>query len=169
MTMKKALITARKITSAILKITLLLLILLVLTPIGYFAWRANQPMDMPEYGGRTFYELLAERRQAYNDLAQAYQTNHPSVEVKKGACFLTEISIELLEIPLSGTYAMAGIYPEMQKSIDPRDIQNGYVPADATWTTILPSSWKTFEMFVWGTIEHAPQGPVPYCRIRPPQ
>jgi len=146
----------------------LVVIVALLAPIGYFAWRASQPMSMPEYDGRTFYQLLSERRQAYDDLAQIYQASHPSVDVKNGACFFTEMSVELLEIPISGRYALSAIYPNMQKSIDPRDIRNGYIPSNVTWVNILPSTWKVFEMFVWGTIEHAPDGPVPYCRILAP-
>lgn len=148
------------------KILGLVVIVALLAPIGYFAWRAGQPMSMPEYDGRTFYQLLSERRQTYDDLAQTYQVSHPSVEVKKGACFFTEMSVELLEIPISGRYALSAIYLNMQKSIDPRDIRNGYIPSNVTWVNILPSTWKVFEMFVWGTIEHAPDGPVPYCRIQ---
>jgi len=151
------------------KILGLIVIVAILTPFGYFAWRAGQPMSMPEYGGRTYYELLAERRQAYADFATEYQASHPSVEVRNGACIFTEISVELMEIPISGRYALSAIYPNMQQSIDPRDIRDGYIPTNVTWINILPSSWKVLEMFIWGTIEHAPQGPVPYCRIQPPQ
>lgn len=151
------------------KIIGLLVVVALLAPIGYLAWRAGQPMSMPEYSGRTYYELLAERRQAYVDLATEYQASHPSVEVRIGACFFTEISVELMEISISGRYALSAIYPNMQQSIDPRDLRDGYIPTDVTWINLLPSSWNVFEMFVWGTIEHAPDGPVPYCRIQPPQ
>jgi len=149
------------------KILGLVVIVALLAPIGYLAWRAGQPMSLPEYGGRTYYELLSERRLAYNKLATSYQASHPSVDVKNGACFFTEIIVELAELPISGRYAISAIYPNMQKSIDPRDIKNGYIPAKVTWANILPSTWKVFEMFVWGTIKHAPDGPVPYCRIQP--
>lgn len=152
-----------------LKILGLVMIVALLVPIGYFAWRAGQPMSMPEYDSRTFYQLLSERRQAYDDLAQTYQASHPSVEVKNGACFFTEILVEAMEIPMSGRYALSAIYPSMQQSIDPRDIKNGYIPTNVTWRNFLPASWKIFEMFIWGTIEHTPNGPVPYCRIRPPK
>jgi hypothetical protein len=150
------------------KIIGLLVVVALLIPIGYLAWRAGQPMSMPEYGGRTYYDLLVERRQAYDELARSYQANHPNVDVKNMACFFTEMSVEMMEIPISGHYALSAIYPEMQKSIDPRDIRNGYIPINVTWINILPSSWKVFEMFVWGTIKHAPEGPVPYCRISAP-
>jgi hypothetical protein len=146
----------------------LVVIVALLAPIGYFAWRAGQPLSMPEYGGRTFYQLLSERQQAYADLAHSYQTSHPNVDVKSGACFFTEILVEAMEIPMAGRYALSAIYPGMLHSIDPRDIRNGYIPTNVTWANILPTSWNVFERFVWGTISHAPNGPEPYCRISAP-
>lgn len=166
--MKKFLKATWKVLSVIMKITLLVLLILILTPFGYFAWRAGQPMSMPEYDGRTYYELMTERRQAYTELAQGYQASHPNVDVKFGACFSTEVGVELMELPMSFFYALSAMYPDLQHSIDPRDIQNGYIPIDVTWLNILPSTWKVFEMFVWGTVDHAPNGPVPYCRISAP-
>jgi len=150
------------------KILGLIVIVAILAPFGYFAWRASQPMAMHEYDGRTYYELLAERRQAYDDLAQDYQAGHTGVDVKFGACFSTEIGVELMELPMSFLYALSSMYPNLQRSIDPRDIQNGYIPDDVTWINILPSTWTVFEKFVWGTLEHAPNGPVPYCRLSLP-
>jgi hypothetical protein len=55
------------------KILGLIVIVAIMAPFGYFAWHAGQPMSMAEYDGRTFYTLIAERRQAYNDLAVEYQ------------------------------------------------------------------------------------------------
>jgi hypothetical protein len=115
-----------------------------LAPIVYFSWRAGQPMSMPEYDSRTYYELLVERRQAYDGLAREYQASHPSVDVKLGACFSTEIGVELMEIPMSFFYALLSMYPNLQHSIDPRDIQNGYIPEDVTWVNVVPSTWKVF-------------------------
>jgi hypothetical protein len=150
------------------KIIGLLVVVALLAPIGYLAWRAGQPMSMPEYGGLTYYELLAERRQAYTDQATVYQASHPNISVKFGACFFSEISVEVLAIPNSAFYTLAAIYPKLQTRIDPRDIQNGYVPENVTWLNFLLNWWHVFEKFVWGTIEHVPHGPVPYCRIPAP-
>ena len=72
------------------KIIALIVIIVLLAPIGYFAWRAGQPMSLPEYDGRTYYELLTERRQAYADLALEYQADHPDVNVKTKMCFQNE-------------------------------------------------------------------------------
>ncbi len=150
------------------KILGLIVILAILAPFGYVAWRAGQPMSMPEYDGRTYYQLLAERQQAYTELAQKYQASYPNVKVKLEACFFTEIGVDLVGLPMSLFYALSAVYPELQKTIDPRDIQNGYGPNYVTWLNIMPSTWRVFEKFVWGTVEHTPNGPVPYCRIPVP-
>ncbi len=165
---KKKMWTFWKGVGLMFKVLGVIVIVALLAPIGYFAWRAGQPMSMQEYRGRTYYGLLAERRQAYDDLAHSYQASDPSVKVKNDACFFTEILVEAMEIPMSGRYALSAIYSGMQQSIDPRDIRNGYIPTNVTWANILPSSWNVFERFVWGTISHAPNGPVPYCRISAP-
>jgi hypothetical protein len=93
--MKKGLKATGKGISTILKVALLLVVILILTPIGYFAWRAGQPMSMSEYDGRTYYELLAERRQAYDNLATEYQASHPNTDVKVGMCFQAEIAVSV--------------------------------------------------------------------------
>ncbi len=147
------------------KILGLIIIVAILAPIGYFAWRAGQPMSMPEFRGRTYYQLMAERRQAYSNLATEYQASHPNKSVNSGACIFSEIGVEILAVPNSAFYTLAAMYPRLQGKIDPRDIQNGYLPENVTWQNILPNWWLVFEKFVWGTIEHVPHGPVPYCRI----
>ena len=156
------------ITNIAFKICILGLVLVLAIPIIYIAWRANQPMELPQFDGRTYFELLGERRRAYDDLAQQYRTSHPNREIRDGVCFLTELGIEIVGgIPSSGFYALAGIYPRLQSNVDTRDLRNGFVPQDVTWPGFLPAWWETFEKFVWGMVKHAPHGPVPYCRIAP--
>jgi len=42
----------------------LLLVVTLLTPIVYFAWRAGQPMSLPEFRGLSYAQFLAERQEA---------------------------------------------------------------------------------------------------------
>jgi len=152
------------------KIIFWLVVFLLLTPVWYFAWQASQPMSMPEFGGRSYYTLLAERRQAYADLAQSYQAGHPNTEVKEGICFFSEVSIQLItELPTAGFYTLAGMFPVLQSRVNPTDLENGYVPDSITLLSFMPSWWDVFEKFVLGTIEYTPHGPVPYCRIEIPR
>ena len=38
-------------------------------------------------------------------------------------------------------------------------------PEDVTYVNFLPTWWDTFELFLWGLIDHVPHGPVAYCRL----
>jgi hypothetical protein len=51
------------------KLVIVFSLILFIIPLVYFAWRAGQPMSMPDYGGRSYYQVLAERQQAYDDLS----------------------------------------------------------------------------------------------------
>jgi hypothetical protein len=158
----------RSLLKAVFKIFLFGLMAALIMPLGYFAWRANQPMDLPQFGGYTYFEWLELRHAAYDDLAQAYRISHPRQDVKDGICFLSEAGIQLVAVvPNSGFYALAGIYPSLQRLVDPRDRRNGLSPPAISWLQFLPAWWETYEKFVWGMAEHAPQGAVPYCRILP--
>jgi hypothetical protein len=163
--------TLKTIISIILKVALLLLAAFILTPIGYFAWRAGQPMSMPEYDSRTYYELLAERRQAYATLAQAYQTSHPNVEVKAGMCYQNEFIMSVgYTLPWAGFCALSEVGPSLRGFIGPRARQAGCGQNENTsWLSLLNSWWMNFERMQYPMYEHRTAGPVPYCRIMPPQ
>ncbi len=164
----KALTLLVTMVKVALKITLAGLILVLIVPLVYLAWRAGQPMDMPQFGGLSYYQFMNERRQAYLDLAKQYQANHPDKDAQYGICFYTEVGIEVLAgVPSSGFYTLAGIYPQMESFIDPRDLRKGVVPQNVTWPDFLPAWWMTYERFIWSMVEHAPHGPVQYCRIPP--
>ncbi len=144
------------------------LVVVLVAPLAYFAWRANQPMELLQFDGRTYIEWQNARRVAYDDMAEQYRSSHPKQEVKDGICFLTEVGIQLgAAVPNSGFYALAGLHPSLQSYTNPRDLRDGLVPQGVTWAGLLPAWWTTFEKFVWGMAEHAPHGPVPYCRIHP--
>ncbi len=167
--MKKILSWAGSLVSGIAKIFTTILVIALLSPMVYFAWRAGQPMEMPQYDGRTYYELLQERQGAYDALAQKYQASHPNTRVKAGVCFFTETSIlTLAAIPNAGFYALAGVYPALKIHVNAEDLKDGYVPEQVTWFTFLPEWWRIYEKFVWGAITHAPKSPVPYCTIHLP-
>ena len=142
-------------------------ILILLTPLAFFSWRANQPMELPQFNGQTYLDWLSARHAAYDDLAQQYRSNHPNKEVKKNICFYSELGVQFIAaIPNSGFYALAGMYPTLISFANPQDIQDGLVPKHVTWVNFLPTWWKTYEQFVWGMAVHAPHGPVPYCRLQ---
>ena len=95
---------------AIFKIILLGPVAASIALLAYFAWRANQPMELTQFGGRTYFEWLEIRHASYDDLAQEYRISHPGQNVKDRICFLSEVGIQLVAAgPNSGFYALAGI------------------------------------------------------------
>jgi hypothetical protein len=157
------------IFSTLSKAVSVLTIIALLTPIAYFAWRVGQPMGMSEFHGLTYFQLITERQEAYSQLAHSYQVNHPDVEVKADMCFGVELGIEIMvSWPHSSFYTLAGLFPSLKRYVNPRDLRRGYVPENVTFANFLPTWWKTFELFIWSLIKHAPQGSVAYCRIAVP-
>ena len=161
--------TIGKIIGTVGKIIVFMIIVIILAPIFYFAWRAGQPMSMPEYDGRTYYQLLAERRQAYADLATEYKDSHPSVEVKPGMCFQTEIVISLgNNLPWAGICAASEIIPAL-RFYGPKSQQMGCGQMGGTWANFPGTWWHTYEKLLYVDIlSTRPQGLVAYCRIPPP-
>ena len=153
----------------IIKIILLVLIILILAPIGFFVWRAGQPMNMSEYDDRTYYQLLSERSQAYIELAQEYQANHPSADVKRGMCFQTELVVSFANtLPWAGICAASEYIPAL-RIYGPKSQQMGCGQMDGMRTEFFDTWWRTFEKLLYTDIICTrPQGPVPYCRLSAP-
>jgi hypothetical protein len=164
--MKMIMKTMLTISSLLIRALAILLMLTLLAPLAYFAWRAGRPMSLPKFHELTYYQLMTKRRQAYDQLARSYQAGHPYLKVKAGICFDTELGIEIIgAVPNSGFYTLAAVFPSLKKYVNPQDAQRGYIPENVSATNFLPAWWVTFEKFVWGLIENAPHGPVAYCRI----
>jgi hypothetical protein len=148
------------------KLILILLIIAILYPFGWFAWRAGQPMDLPQFKGLTYYEYLHWRKSALHQMAVDYQAALPDKEMGGGLdmCYNGEIIGSLtLTSPMTGFYALAGAYPDLQKHIPPRDQK--YVPQDVTFWTFLPAWWKSYEQVTWYLVDSRIHDPVPYCRL----
>ena len=150
------------------KIIALIVIIVLLAPIGYFAWRAGQPMSLPEYDGRTYYELLAERRQAYADLAANYQASHPNKKVKPGMCYQSELMMIAYNAPWAGYCTLASVVPGLKSHIGPHAAELSCGQASSSWLNFLDSWWKMYERLTYTLLSHAVDGPVPYCRIPAP-
>lgn len=151
------------------KILGLLVIIALVAPIVYFSWRAGQPMSMPEYDGRTYYELLAERQQAYADLAAEFQASHPNTEVKFGMCFQAELAVSLTNtLPWAGLCAASDLIPGL-RIYGSRSRQLGCGEMGGTWLDFPITWWRTYEQLLYADIlATRPQGPVQYCRIPAP-
>jgi hypothetical protein len=147
---------------------LVLLLVTIVVPVGYLAWRADQPMELPQFKGYTYDQYLNWRKDALHQMAVKYQTAHPNAKMGGGidACFNVDTAGDLgLKLPLAGFYTLAGIFPSLQNNIQKSDRQ--FVPKDVTLLTFLPNWWQIFESFVWDSASHAPATSVAYCRLEP--
>jgi len=158
-----------KIVFVFAKSLIVFLLVVLLTPLTFFGWRATQPMDMPEYHGLSYIQFLAERQDSYDALADTYRAIHPNVKVKNGICFGAELAVEItFSWPVSGLYTLAALSPSVKGHLNPQAIRLGLVPEHVTVISFLPAWWATFEKMVWGLAEHTPHGPVAYCRLAMP-
>ena len=131
------------------KLILLILLATVIVPVGYLAWCAGQPMDLPQFKGLTYYQYLSWRKSALHQRAVEYRVAHPNAKMGGGldACFNVDTIGDLgLKVPLAGFYSLAGVFPNLQNIVQKSDLQ--FVPKDVTSWTFLPDWWKIFESFV---------------------
>jgi hypothetical protein len=148
-------------------ILLIVMLTTVIVPVGYLAWRAGQPMNLPQFKGLTYYQYLAWRKSALHQMAVEYRVAHPNAKMGGGLdmCFQDETGFTVgLKLPLAGFYTLAGAFPNLVKYITPPDRQ--YVPKVVKLLTFLPDWWHIYEAFVWDSSQHAPYGPVVYCRLQ---
>jgi hypothetical protein len=150
------------------KILLIIVLATIVMPIGYLAWRAFQPMELPQFNGLTYYEYLNWRKNTLHQMAVDYQAAHPNAKMGGGLdmCFTVDILGDLgLKLPLTGFYTLASTFPSLEKYVAPPDRQ--YIPQNVMLGTFLPSWWSTYEKLVWSSAIHAPYTSVVYCRLEP--
>jgi hypothetical protein len=152
-----------KLIAGLFKAALLVLAIAILTPIVFFAWRAGQPMDLPEFGGRTYYQVLAERKTALYNKSLAYHEAHPAVRMSLNMCFAIETGITTLELfPATGAITLWYLihtdeyYAAKNHIYDLAISSAGFFP---TW-------WKNYELGLLSDYRYV--DPVAYCNITPP-
>jgi hypothetical protein len=144
-------------------IVLILILVTIVVPVGYLAWRAGQPMELPQFNGLTYYEYLDWRKSTLHQIAVDYLAAYPNKQVQNEMCFQDETGMTLLGLPMTGFYSLVGIFPNLKKYIKESDRQ--YISQAVTFWTFLPVWWKTYEQFVWYMANSNIHSPVPYCRL----
>jgi hypothetical protein len=144
---------------------LVLMLVTIFVPVGYLAWRADQPMELPQFKGYTYYQYLNWRKDALHQMAVSYEATHPYAKMGGGLdmCYYTEIGTTLLGLPLTGFYTLAGAFPNLVKYVTPQDREN--VPKDVIAWNFLPDWWLTYEKTAWYMAESNSESPVSYCRL----
>ncbi len=158
-----------RIIRSIIRAILLIITISVLTPIFIpiisFFYFASKPMQKQEFNGMTFYQLMGWEKETFTVMAQEYNQTHPGHKSVEGNCFFSHILIFPISYVISGFYALAGIYPDLQKYINANDLQSGAVIKNVTWPNFLSVWWRNFEYGIWYNIEHSGGFTPIYCRL----
>jgi hypothetical protein len=144
---------------------LVLLLVTIVVPVGYLAWRADQPMELPQFKGYTYYQYLNWRKNTLHKMAVEYQISHPNAKMGGGLdmCYWVDTTSWLITLPQTGFYTLAGVFPNLVKYVTLPDRK--YIPKDVTILTFLPDWWKTYEQSIWYLASTTIEGPVAYCRL----
>jgi len=115
--------TIRKGMSLLFKTILLALLIAVLTPILYFAWRAAQPMELPEFKGLTYTQFTEWR------VMSCKKYLDPS-----GCSIPGHIAADLFAAGIASTFLVIE-NPQMFEFVTPYNF--------------LPTTWSMFEGITW--------------------
>jgi len=149
---------------AVFKTILIALLIMIIAPIPYFAWRMVQPLRYEDFNGLNYYQY-----QGW--ISMEYQINADSGKYKKDECKNMNIvtqGLALTAIPtqsfISATGGLFGVKPDPAKGIDalPDDYYvhanyksvNGWhsnVTVDTTPWNFLPKWWNAYEFLFWYT------------------
>ena len=160
--------TIRKGFALLFKTTLLALLIAVLTPILYFAWRMGKPLPQPEFKGLSYYQYFEWRKMATEDAIAKYIVSHPNYEYTgignpMTACYSGDVlGAYLLLPPQAFSYTLAALAGKM-----PDELHS--LPTGVTLLNFMPKWWDTFEYlfgitkFTWTVSAVSSQ----ICRIQP--
>jgi len=156
------------------KTILLALIVAIITPTVWLAWRANQPMDMPEFKGLTYFQYMEWRKMSHQNLIAKYNASHPNYKYtgwgdQMTACWGADAIVGTLvpgEMSLYGAFAAYKLSAEDLTKF--KAAQHDYAPDKIYSLLDLPKAfWYSYEWLQWSAALYAPEGPVAFCRVQP--
>jgi hypothetical protein len=157
----------RKGIALLFKTILLALLVAMLTPPIYFAWRAFHPMELPQFQGLTYYQFLEWRKMAHGDFEMKYQAAHPEANVKAGLC---ERGNRIV------TFSVGVWQSWWYTFLSWRDERNRLAMLEADYpvyeepvssAAFLPAWWLTYEKLVLSLAEYHPHTSLAECRLQP--
>ncbi len=158
----------RKGLALLFKTILAALLVAVVVPILYFAWRMSKPLPQPEFKGLSYYQFMGWRKMATEDVIAKYMVSHPNFKYNGvgepiTACYSGVAFGGYIFLPtqaFSYTVAsLAGVMPDELHAL----------PNNVTLLNFLPKWWDTFEYLFWYNEIHLDSfnNPIAYCRIQP--
>jgi hypothetical protein len=165
---KQIMKTIRKGFALLLKTILIALLVAMLTPIPYFAWRMGKPLPQPEFKGLSYYQYFEWRKMATEDAIAKYIVSHPNYEYKgignpMTACYSGDVlGAYLLLPPQAFSFTLAALAGKM-----PDELHS--LPTGVTLLNFMPKWWDTFEYLLWYNQIHLDSfgSLVAECRIQP--
>lgn len=154
-----------KITS-LFKIIFLAILVIALWMPGYFAIRSFFPLDRPEFGGLTFWGLMKQRGERFDEIAYAYEMS-TGKEPKYGMCINVEVGAAILKIaPESIACGVMNTREEWRSTFDDRpDLQMlGCGVTKSNWITAPKVGWEIFEKYLSVILDGTQGAIVKYCQ-----
>lgn len=155
----------KKIFTNLFKIISLVVLVPALWMPGYFAVRSFFPMDRPEFGGLSFWELVKWRSERFDELAHTYEVS-TGKEPKYGMCIRVEVGLIItMAAPESMICGVMNTRDEWRKVFDNRaDMRMiGCGTIEASWLTAPKVAWEIFENYL-SVVLSAQSSAVKYCR-----
>jgi hypothetical protein len=162
---KKRMNTFKKIIGSLFKAALLTLLLLILIPVLYFAWRATQPMELPEFNELSYVQYTEWRKLISQNAYNEYVINHPGYTYKSpDGCTDGSIVVEKTAMwYLSTEVVYAQDHPEITTTWDA--VSLSAIPTENTTVlNVLPQLWLVREKLIRHTMSQLANSPVPFCR-----
>jgi hypothetical protein len=162
---KKRMSTFKKIIGSLFKAALLTLLLLILIPVLYFAWRTNQPMELPEFKGLSYVQYTDWRKIISQNAYDEYVINHPGYTYKSpNGCRDGDFLIEKTAAwYLAAEVVYAQDHPEITITWDA--VSLSAIPTENTTVlNVLPQLWLVREKLIRHTMSQLANSPVPFCR-----
>lgn len=150
----------------LVKLTLLLLVLALVTPIVWTAWRINQPMELESFGGHTYVELLEWMKADYE---RAARENGGWTGKWGRSCYDAHaVLYHFVLMPSEFFATILALDPQRLHRnlfVGQKDIEMGSAPDNVSLVEFLPAFWRAHENSMWYLIHDNFQGPTAQCRL----
>ena len=153
--------------TALLKTIARIFLLAVITPALYFAWRVNQPMDLPDFNGLSYLDVQEWQKMELEERAVWYETAYPNDEYRgPGKTRVTACTIS--DIPLAAFVTIKSVLSAWAKEdLRVKFLDQGMPDRPVTFWNLLPSLWNTYEKLTLTNIRFKQKGrsPIAWCNI----
>lgn len=156
----------KKFLIGTVKVFITAMLALILWMPGYFIVRSFFPLDRLEFGGLSFWGLMKQRGERFDEIAYTYELT-TGQEPKYGMCINVEVGAAILKIaPESMACGVMNIRENWRSTFDNRpDLQMlGCGVTEANWITAPKVGWEIFEKYLSVILDGTKGAIVRYCQ-----